>query len=266
MGMQVDFQNLRQMNIDLRGYSYQSGRKAFSYPHDAYNDWVLLACVEGAFRYRIDPLSGEVHSGEMVLCPPEATLHREVISALTFLFVRFDLSVLAAEGRMEFPFFGKMSFRNRRRALSSLESMQKLGVSTPVVYKEHLLRDILLQYLQEQSSPPSGNGSDDPSIQEAIRYLRQHCQEEISLQQLAAHIGFSPSQFTRKFQRETAVTPIKYLNQVRLEKVAMLLAETDDTLDVIAELCGFRNAFYLSRVFKKEMKLSPSQYRKSFRV
>ncbi|MCC2687019.1 MAG: transcriptional regulator, AraC family, partial [Paenibacillaceae bacterium] len=217
MGMYVDFQDLKHMNIDLRGYSFQAGRQAFSYPHDAYNDWVLLACVEGEFRFRMDHQSGEVRSGEMVLCPPEATLHREVISALTFLFVRFDLSLQAAEGLKEFPFSGKMAFRNRRRALSSLESMQKLGVRTPVHYKEHLIRDILLQYLQEQSSPLSGNGSDDPSIQEAIRYLRQHCHEEISLQQLAAQIGFSPSQFTRKFQQEMAVTPIKYLNQVRLE-------------------------------------------------
>jgi transcriptional regulator GlxA family with amidase domain len=150
--------------------------------------------------------------------------------------------------------------------LSSLESLQKLGVLAPIYYKEHLVRDILLQNLQEQASQQIASVPDDPAIQAAVRYIQQHGNEEISLQFLAAHIGFSPSQLTRKFRQAMGVTPNKYVNRIRLEKAALLLAETDYTLEKIAELSGYLNAFYLSRVFTKEMQISPSQYRKSLKV
>ncbi|MDF2723961.1 MAG: hypothetical protein K0Q59_3636, partial [Paenibacillus sp.] len=52
----------------------------------------------------------------------------------------------------------------------------------------------------------------------------------------------------------------------RLQKVCNLLTETDQTLEQIAEQCGFQTAYYLSRVFTKEMNTSPSRYRINHRV
>lgn len=82
----------------------------------------------------------------------------------------------------------------------------------------------------------------------------------------AQHVGLSSSQFTRKFQKVMAVSPSKYITRLRMQKVCSLLIESDDTLEKIAKNTGFRNAFYLSRVFSKELGMRPSHYRRPHRV
>ncbi|MEU8143210.1 helix-turn-helix transcriptional regulator [Nonomuraea sp. NPDC048901] len=74
-------------------------------------------------------------------------------------------------------------------------------------------------------------------------------------------LGVSPSLLSRRFRDVRGVTSIQYLRGVRLQKARELLSGTDFTLQNIVEQCGYRSAFYLSRVFKASTGQSPSEYR-----
>ena len=64
------------------------------------------------------------------------------------------------------------------------------------------------------------------------------------------------------FKKETGMTLQKYHCQMRMERAARLLQQTDLTITQISERLGFDEVFYFSNVFKKQMKLSPMSYRK----
>ncbi|GAA3412063.1 helix-turn-helix domain-containing protein [Paenibacillus hodogayensis] len=106
----------------------------------------------------------------------------------------------------------------------------------------------------------------DAAIDEAVRYINERACQSISMQSVASLVGLSHSKFTRKFQKELGISPVKYWTGIRLHKVRQMLVETDDSLETIAEKCGYQNAFYLSRVFSKEMGINPSCYRSTHRV
>jgi len=55
---------------------------------------------------------------------------------------------------------------------------------------------------------------------------------------------------------------MNYINTIRIQKAQNLLLETSLNLQKIAEMCGYENDFYFSRIFKKKVGLSPSQFRK----
>jgi AraC family transcriptional regulator len=95
---------------------------------------------------------------------------------------------------------------------------------------------------------------------------QQACIGDFSLQELAARLGIGASQLTRRFQAAYGLSPVRYAVKIRLSKAQLLLEETNDTLEAIAESCGFQNAFYFSRVFSQHMQISPSAYRRTFRV
>ncbi|MEV4539036.1 helix-turn-helix transcriptional regulator [Asanoa sp. NPDC049518] len=104
-------------------------------------------------------------------------------------------------------------------------------------------------------------------MRQATAYILDHfARPDLSLRRLAALLGISPAQLSRRFRAVRGVTPVAYLRGVRLQKARELLAETDDTLQAIAERCGYRSAFYLSRVFSDRTGQSPSRYRKDSRV
>jgi transcriptional regulator GlxA family with amidase domain len=86
--------------------------------------------------------------------------------------------------------------------------------------------------------------------------------EKLSLAELAAIYQISPSRLTRRFQASFGITPMAYITYSRLQKAKSYLEKTDYTLEHIAELCGYDNSYYFSKVFSNYYKLPPSQYRK----
>nr|WP_275942626.1 AraC family transcriptional regulator [Paenibacillus alba] len=104
-------------------------------------------------------------------------------------------------------------------------------------------------------------------MNQAAAYIEtQALEHELSLKGVALTLGLSSSQLTRRFQAVYGMSPVRYATKIRLSRARLLLAETPDTLDAIAEQCGFQNAFYFSRVFSQHMQISPSAYRRTFRV
>jgi AraC-like DNA-binding protein len=76
--------------------------------------------------------------------------------------------------------------------------------------------------------------------------------------------GYSKDHFRRCFKEETGLTPLEHLTVLRINRAKKLLCSTPrQSVELIAESCGFSDTFYFSRVFKKSVGLSPSEYRKS---
>ncbi|MFD0958360.1 helix-turn-helix domain-containing protein [Paenibacillus chungangensis] len=255
------------LDTKLHIYLYSGLLERFRYPYRTYKEWGLLTAEKGSFRYTIGEETGEVKVGEAVLCPPNVTLHRATDSPIAFHFIRFHVKATDLHGnQIDFPYHGKLLFRNSSRFLSSLVSMRHSLESNSYHYINHLLNDILYQYIEENTYHKRNEMPKDPSIIEALRYINENASTSISMNFVSSHVGLSQSQFTRKFQKEVGVNPIKYLTTLRIQKAKSLLVETEDSLEDIALQCGYQSAFYLSRVFLRETSINPSEYRKAYRV
>lgn len=99
------------------------------------------------------------------------------------------------------------------------------------------------------------------AIQRGIDYMMCHFDEEIKLEALVESSGYSESHFCHRFKAITGHTPVTYLNRVRVIKAAELLVTTNEKITSIASKCGFDNISYFNRVFRKQMNMSPGQYR-----
>ena len=72
------------------------------------------------------------------------------------------------------------------------------------------------------------------------------------------------SYFSQIFKEETGKTFVEYLTEVRMDKAKELLRSTDRMLYEIAEQVGYENPAYFTVAFKKQVGLSPRDYRKQF--
>lgn len=99
-------------------------------------------------------------------------------------------------------------------------------------------------------------------LQPAIAFMEEHLLENPKLAEIAKVVHLAPNYFHRKFSALFHMTPLAYMLGRRLDLARQLLLSTDLTLEKVAHRSGFQNAFYLSRVFKREYGVSPSEYRK----
>lgn len=101
-------------------------------------------------------------------------------------------------------------------------------------------------------------------IDSTIEYMHKHLGDKLTIEQLASHTNMSPSHFSRVFKKETGKSVIRYLNEVRLEKVKRLLMLGEHSITEIAHECGFSSSSYLATAFFNKYGQSPSDYRKMF--
>jgi AraC family transcriptional regulator len=85
---------------------------------------------------------------------------------------------------------------------------------------------------------------------------------DLTLQELAAEIGYSRSHFLRMFRATTGMTPHRYLLKRRLGRARHLLEEVEFSIAEVAIMCGFSSQAHLTLAFRKEYGLTPTEYRR----
>lgn len=100
------------------------------------------------------------------------------------------------------------------------------------------------------------------NLKKAIRYIRDHYTEQISLDDLVAHCNVSKRQLIRYFKAAFNKTPITYVTEYKISRAKELLyTQRQLTIGEISDELGFDNQHYFTRVFSKLTGETPSQYR-----
>ena len=96
-----------------------------------------------------------------------------------------------------------------------------------------------------------------------IDFIHEHYPEPIRVGELAALTQQSVSQFERRFKQLFKLTPLRYINQVRLDAAARMLLDGNETVTAIAHAVGLYDHSYLAKRFRAAFGQSPAEYRRS---
>lgn len=107
---------------------------------------------------------------------------------------------------------------------------------------------------------------DDDDIVTALRYIREHACEGITVADVLRMVPLSRRMLEHRFQKLVRRTPHAEIIRIRMERADRLLRETELSLAEIAKRAGFADANYLSVAFKKYTGIAPRDYRKEHRT
>ena len=116
------------------------------------------------------------------------------------------------------------------------------------------------------SSLKSENTRVVEEIDKATIYFSEHYNENISIDEYAENNHVSVSWFIRNFKQYTGFTPMQYILSKRIYNAEILLQDPSYNVTEIANMIGYENPLYFSRIFKKIKGISPSEYRKNINL
>lgn len=247
------------------------------------HDHLELAYVlSGVGKYRINDEIYDVKEGDLLIINPgvmhEALPVEAECEATTEFFVGFSDVQLPDYPYNYLPLPGgghimhtTGGFRQKiARLCAAMEAESEVCREGRYLMLKTYLMQMILLIIREQCETISTAGSyafktvnKNYVVDKIVTYFEEHYSEKISLDQIAENLYLSPFYISKIFKSEIGDTPIHYLINIRLEKAKSLL-ETDkeSSIQEIAAMVGYDDAYHFSKLFKKRYGMAPSQIRK----
>ena len=144
------------------------------------------------------------------------------------------------------------------------EMKQKPGMYRECVRALAVSVVVMIARLSSDGMIPEGirqkNGFDQ--VRPALEYIRENYQMSMKIAEMAEVCHMSESHFRRLFEKNINMTPVEYLNQIRVRKACDLIKKTNCSMEEIAVKVGFTTTSTFNRNFKRITGTSPYQWKK----
>jgi AraC-like DNA-binding protein len=130
-----------------------------------------------------------------------------------------------------------------------------------------LLADLTHEHAVVSDQPVAGTDRHHRDmVQRIVAKIRESPARTPAVAELARTAGYSVDHFSRIFLKTTGLRPQDYIIQAKIERARQLLAESDLTIGMIAEVLGFQDIFYFSRQFRQKTGRPPTAFRRERRT
>ena len=196
-------------------------------------------------------LSGDIHAVHLCINQLVHEFGQRQLSLVTFRIIYNDIvSVLlsrytdSGEGKDRLRFYDVFHLSNCRKA-SDIAA---------------ILRDTCEEIMSRQRAKVSPVSQ---TIMEIFDYLRQNFNDpNLSIGEVARKFDISAASLSQEYKKVTGMNPSDHLALLRMNKARELLTETDMLINAVSVAVGYYDVISFIRRFKKEMSMTPAQYRK----
>jgi len=166
---------------------------------------------------------------------------------------------------MKLPLPKKTRVRNVPYMLRKLKELYGTYNSSRAFRHIHLsmgAMDIFLDVIR-QSEDDAALGQSDAIVRKLLAYLEEHCAAELDTEHIRRQFRLNYRYISTLFTKKVGTSIFKYHERLRIHHAAELLKTTHLNISEVSDRVGFRSPFYFSRVFKKIIGESPSDYMKN---
>lgn len=146
------------------------------------------------------------------------------------------------------------------RLFANIEQTHTSGRRFAEELAMNLLERLLLRAVEED--PRSHQQIRDPRVIEACQYVTQNLAGEVKIDEVANHVCLSPSRLAHLFREQMGVNLLRWREDQRVIRAKLLLQTTQEPIATVGRIVGYDDQLYFSRVFRKRVGVSPSDFRR----
>lgn len=139
-------------------------------------------------------------------------------------------------------------FVNQIEKAKTVQNTYQLG---GIIHREYIAR---VKMVRERNS-------DSVLVRECREYIETHIFDRISLKEMGESLGYTEFYISRMFRQETGTSLFEYINRRKAELACTILKETRMSISELSYRMGFSSPSYFSSVFRRQIGMTPAQYR-----
>lgn len=235
--------------------------KTFDVRWHTHETWEMIYCTsgQGSFRFQ-DGRILPYHAGEMVVIPPREVHANSSEDGFTNIHLNIQ--------DVSFPYCAAFKVQDEDGSLYRAFVEARAYYTSDKTKRELVLAslgDLITSYMIVFRS---NSEFSEPVEQIRNSILKNYTNPEYALDEYIKSLPFHYDYLRKVFKKELGVSPLEYMTGLRMKNAERLLStmwSNGYAIGEIAQMCGFDNALYFSRVFKKYFGCSPSQFVKTQR-
>lgn len=269
MQRKYKFENYKDMDFPVYS-SGQSGRLNLALPH-FHEDVEIIFVTNGEIELTVNTTVLNFEKGDLIILPQSVTHSiksitvdaeiRSIVFNLKILNhpISFALNTDCFVLTQASPFYEK--------AKAEFESAVHLYDNPTQSYKLEMCSHLLMIFAvltQAEFVLPETDNELQRRLTPALKYISENYSQPIKTNELSSLICVCDDHFIRLFKSATARTPSEYITDLRISNSMRLLSTDTLSVSEIAQETGFLNSAYFTKIFKKKLGVTPTEYRKNF--
>lgn len=232
-------------NYEIELYLSKSGTTFINEVKYDIEQYSLIVCKPGDVRYSVNPFKCYY-----LYISAEDGIIKDILDSLPPQMQAFNAKILLDR------FFSLLKYPAKRNEEQPYAELRIVGHVHEIVFRLAENRD----FYEKQKFV---NVNVSKAITEAKRFIMKNYNRNIQLKDVANHVFLSPNYFHKLFTQVTGITPHQYVINQKINAAKKMLLESDATITDIIINCGFSSQSYFNAIFKREVKITPNDYRKS---
>ena len=228
-------------------------------------DYYFLYLISSDFVIETPDGKGKMYEGDVVVIPAKRSYTITPIKGKPIYYLCVHFTGYEAESKLKeygielFPKINKLSSNHhlQSRFKKLFEAFAKNDE-----FRDRELSNLLERIFIETARAIKSRESDEIKLSRSIRYINEYYTTKISIPHLAKLENMSMTAYNREFKRQMGIPPMKYIITQRIHLAKELLETTNLSITEISLTCGYDDINFFSRVFKENVRLSPTAYKR----
>lgn len=224
---------------------------------------LVLAVDKGSLHVGSEQLTATLLRGQAILIPPGTSCTLTMLDAGRILKVYLRGTLI---GDVMQPYFEQQKLFCPAGLSDVRETIHAREMAEDRVEQISAVAYHLLMRLHETAGLYEAQSAYPLLVDAGIGIMQEEFTHLYGVDEVAERLGVTTAHFTRLFSQTVGIPPGRFLKQQKLNYAKKLLVLPEMTVALVAEMLGFSNVNYFSKVFRKENGMTPAEYRKLNRV
>lgn len=222
----------------------------------------IIIPLEGEAEFRLNGKKYSLNKEIFLHAGSQMSINFRALGNQSFTYMVLHYAVSDVEkfplANEHFPF----TLNQSDQLLATAELLKKQA-AYPDDFSKLRCQTIFIQFIEQLLIHlREGQEGENSLVKRIVSYIHKYYQEGISVAEIQEEFSIDARRLPQLFQQYTGLTPLQYIIELRLRDAKNLLRNTKQSVGEIGREVGYDDAFYFSRIFKKNIGISPKEYRK----